>query len=197
MHLCQCSQSASRAFDTEELAELHQVARDTNARLGLTGMLLHAEGSFFQVLEGQADVVDALYAKIECDQRHAQVTLIIRLGSRFPSAASTPGRCGPTRCHAKSWPGSQASTISSGRVAQRSVSTPAAQGSCWRLSAKGSGERSSPALAERRQHDMDMRSPPGIACGNPRGDGIACVLCGGWPQRRVRHPAIGAEWWFR
>jgi hypothetical protein len=78
--LIQCiyASAASRAFDTQELAELLQVARDTNARLGLTGMLLHAEGSFFQVLEGQADVVDALYAKIERDRRHDQVTLIIR-----------------------------------------------------------------------------------------------------------------------
>jgi hypothetical protein len=41
-------------------------------------MLLHAEGSFFQVLEGQADVVEALYAKIERDARHDQVTLIIK-----------------------------------------------------------------------------------------------------------------------
>ena len=78
--LIQCiyASAASRAFDTEELAELLQAARDTNAKLGLTGMLLHAEGSFFQVLEGQADVVDALYAKIERDQRHEQVTLIIK-----------------------------------------------------------------------------------------------------------------------
>lgn len=75
---CIYASAASRAFDTEELAELLRVARDANARLGLTGMLLHAEGSFFQVLEGQADVVDALYAKIERDQRHDQMTLIIR-----------------------------------------------------------------------------------------------------------------------
>jgi hypothetical protein len=55
-----------------------QVARENNAKLGLTGMLLYAEGSFFQVLEGQVDVVDALYAKIARDKRHAQVTLVIR-----------------------------------------------------------------------------------------------------------------------
>jgi hypothetical protein len=70
--------TASRAFKTDELAELLQAARENNARLGLTGMLLHAEGSFFQVLEGRADVVDALYAKIESDKRHDKVTLIIR-----------------------------------------------------------------------------------------------------------------------
>ena len=78
--LIQCiyASAASRDFETDELAELLRVARENNAKLGLTGMLLYAEGSFFQVLEGRADVVDALYAKIERDQRHDQVTLIIR-----------------------------------------------------------------------------------------------------------------------
>ena len=75
---CVYASAASRDIETKELAELLEAARDNNAKLGLTGMLLHAEGSFFQVLEGQADVVDALYAKIERDQRHGQVTLIIR-----------------------------------------------------------------------------------------------------------------------
>jgi len=68
----------SRDFESEELANLLQVARENNAKLGLTGMLLYAEGSFFQVLEGPEDVVDALYAKIERDKRHTHVTMIIR-----------------------------------------------------------------------------------------------------------------------
>jgi Sensors of blue-light using FAD len=70
--------AANRDFKPEELAELLKAAQENNAKLGLTGMLLFAEGSFFQVLEGPADVVDALYAKIERDRRHDQVTLIIR-----------------------------------------------------------------------------------------------------------------------
>jgi hypothetical protein len=78
--LIQCiyASAAGRVFDTEELTELLQVARDNNAKLGLTGMLLYAEGSFFQVLEGPAEVVDALYVKIGRDERHGQMTLIIR-----------------------------------------------------------------------------------------------------------------------
>jgi superfamily II DNA or RNA helicase len=78
--LIQCiyASAASRDFETDELADLLQAARENNARLGLTGMLLYAEGGFFQVLEGQPDVVEALYAKIERDRRHAQVTLVIK-----------------------------------------------------------------------------------------------------------------------
>jgi len=75
---CVYTSASSRAFETQELSELLEVARENNAKLGLTGMLLYAQGSFFQVLEGQADVVDALYAKIERDKRHEQVTLVIR-----------------------------------------------------------------------------------------------------------------------
>ena len=75
---CVYASAASRDFSTAELAELLAQARENNARLGLTGMLLHAEGSFFQVLEGPVDVVDTLYEKIERDPRHTHVTLVIR-----------------------------------------------------------------------------------------------------------------------
>ncbi len=40
-----------------ELAVLLQQSQSTNERLGLTGMLLHADGRFFQVLEGPTDLV--------------------------------------------------------------------------------------------------------------------------------------------
>lgn len=75
---CVYASAATRDLDTEELKAILEAARKNNARLGLTGMLLYAEGSFFQVLEGPPEVVDALYATIEHDKRHAQVTLIIR-----------------------------------------------------------------------------------------------------------------------
>lgn len=75
---CIYASAATRRFDTPELAALLENARDNNARLGLTGMLLLAEGSFFQVLEGPAEVVDGLFARIGRDPRHEQVTAIIR-----------------------------------------------------------------------------------------------------------------------
>lgn len=75
---CIYANAACGDLGTQELSDQLEAARENNARLGLTGMLLYAEGSFFQVLEGPADVVDALYAKLERDQRHEQVTLIIK-----------------------------------------------------------------------------------------------------------------------
>ena len=69
---------ATQDFGTAELTELLQRAREENRRLGLTGMLLFSDGSFFQVLEGEPALVDQLYEKIIRDKRHAQCTLIIK-----------------------------------------------------------------------------------------------------------------------
>jgi hypothetical protein len=78
-HLIHCiyASAASHAFEAPELAELLRKARENNERLGLTGMLLYTEGSFFQVLEGPTEVVEGLYARIELDRRHGHVTRII------------------------------------------------------------------------------------------------------------------------
>jgi EAL domain-containing protein (putative c-di-GMP-specific phosphodiesterase class I) len=77
VHLIYAS-AASRTFSRPELTELLEQARRKNARYGVTGMLLYSRGSFFQVLEGESATVDGLFRAITVDQRHSQVTLIIR-----------------------------------------------------------------------------------------------------------------------
>ena len=69
---------ATRPLPTSELVTLLQRARAHNATLGVTGVLLHQAGSFFQVLEGEPAVVDALYDKIGKDPRHRHVVLLLR-----------------------------------------------------------------------------------------------------------------------
>jgi hypothetical protein len=76
IHCVYCS-AADGGFTVPDFEKLLLEARDHNNRHALTGMLLYAEGTFFQVLEGQAEVVDALYAKIESDARHTNVTRIM------------------------------------------------------------------------------------------------------------------------
>ena len=76
MH-CIYASAATRHFETAELTALLQAARTHNEGAGLTGMLLYTEGSFFQVLEGVPDAVEALYARIERDKRHEHVTKIV------------------------------------------------------------------------------------------------------------------------
>lgn len=60
------------AFQIEE-AELEEIlthARKYNAEHEITGLLLHKNGLFLQVLEGEKNIVEALFNKIKSDNRH-------------------------------------------------------------------------------------------------------------------------------
>jgi hypothetical protein len=74
---CIYSSRASVALDDAAIEGLLDRARRNNAVHGITGMLLFIEGSFFQVLEGEAAIVDQAYLTIARDPRHDRVTRII------------------------------------------------------------------------------------------------------------------------
>lgn len=78
-HLTHCiyASAARQPFDAAALRELLDASRLRNEHAGITGMLLYADGSFFQVIEGPAAAVSALFACIAADPRHEQVTRII------------------------------------------------------------------------------------------------------------------------
>ncbi|TWT89477.1 BLUF domain-containing protein [Stieleria varia] len=71
--------AATVEFSDEMLRELLRFARDNNHSLNVTGVLLFIDGTFFQVLEGEPQVVHSLYEKIEKDPRH---TNVLQLASR-------------------------------------------------------------------------------------------------------------------
>lgn len=75
---CIYASAEARRLGQDDLDLILQQSRRNNARLGITGILLYAEGSFFQVLGGPADAVDMLYQTIAADPRHCKVTQIIR-----------------------------------------------------------------------------------------------------------------------
>ncbi len=77
VHCIYCSATTNPVVTRAELDNVLAQARTNNAALGLTGMLLFHEGTFFQVLEGDRSVVEALYAKIARDVRHCRVTRLI------------------------------------------------------------------------------------------------------------------------
>lgn len=70
--------AAREPFTEDELIELLDKARRNNEALNVTGMLLYHEGSFIQVLEGDADIVEALYDKIALDSRHINAMLLYK-----------------------------------------------------------------------------------------------------------------------
>lgn len=70
--------AATTTLAEHDLIEILTTARCRNASVGVTGMLLFSGGSFFQVLEGPSDAVDAIYNRIARDPRHGRLTTIIR-----------------------------------------------------------------------------------------------------------------------
>jgi hypothetical protein len=65
---------ATVPFSDEQLHALLQKARSHNEALGITGLLLHGNGCFLQVLEGEEATVRDLYEQIKRDTRHRDVT---------------------------------------------------------------------------------------------------------------------------
>ena len=62
-------------------SDIHQLlleARRWNAKNGITGLLLHApNGRFIQLIEGDADMIEAVFARICSDQRHSDVNILL------------------------------------------------------------------------------------------------------------------------
>ena len=82
------SSIATRHFDRDSLVELLTRARSFNDAHGLTGMLLYVDESFFQILEGDPDVLHALYERIEHDNRHAKIIKLLETPIEERSFAS-------------------------------------------------------------------------------------------------------------
>lgn len=61
---------AVRKMSADDLNAIHTTARTNNADIDVTGSLFYNGGWFLQVLEGPADTLSKLYAKIERDPRH-------------------------------------------------------------------------------------------------------------------------------
>ncbi|MDH3504630.1 MAG: BLUF domain-containing protein [Nitrospirota bacterium] len=68
--------AATRPIEEDELLTMLKLAREKNARLGITGMLLHCDGSFIQALEGPKDRVMDLLRVIRQDPRHRRMAVL-------------------------------------------------------------------------------------------------------------------------
>ena len=70
------SSESSTPMQMDELEELLEHARGSNAKRGITGALVYVDGVFLQILEGDAETVQNLMAKISRDVRHETVTVL-------------------------------------------------------------------------------------------------------------------------
>ncbi|CAN5618315.1 hypothetical protein BH09BAC4_BH09BAC4_03130 [soil metagenome] len=69
--------TAVQPLREEELVSLLAHSRSQNSQIGITGALLYVRGNFVQVLEGNKQLVEALYQRITLDSRHTNVSLAI------------------------------------------------------------------------------------------------------------------------
>ncbi len=72
-----CYQSrAKRPPSSEDLDQLVREARERNRRHGVTGMLVHEGGRFFQWIEGPGAALEGLWSSIRRDDRHDEIELL-------------------------------------------------------------------------------------------------------------------------
>ena len=69
---------ALNKINSVEITKILNISREFNLKNNITGCLLFYKNEFVQILEGEQDVIEKLYAKIEKDKRHSNVTLIAK-----------------------------------------------------------------------------------------------------------------------
>ncbi len=77
----------TRPMSAADLISMLNEAQIKNDGLGITGLLLHREDSFFQIIEGNQQSVETLFAEIESDSRHTRVEVMFKgnaKGREFP-----------------------------------------------------------------------------------------------------------------
>jgi hypothetical protein len=68
--------SSLKGGDDAVLPDILRASQKNNARDGVTGMLLYADGNFLQVLEGPPETVERTFARIEQDPRHSHIIVM-------------------------------------------------------------------------------------------------------------------------
>ena len=70
VHQLLYASGATRPLSPAEIHDILCASRRNNAKIGVTGMLLHADGSFIQILEGERRTVWILADRISADAHH-------------------------------------------------------------------------------------------------------------------------------
>jgi hypothetical protein len=69
--------SATELMPSEEVVRLLSVCHQNNSKNGITGMLLHRDGNFMQMIEGDEASVRKLLDKISQDSRHKNLIVLL------------------------------------------------------------------------------------------------------------------------
>ncbi|TDN94949.1 FAD-dependent sensor of blue light [Salegentibacter sp. 24] len=66
------------ALSESEIQEALDFSKNWNNDNNITGILLYSQGNFFQVLEGEEELLKELFARIKADQRHHNIITIFQ-----------------------------------------------------------------------------------------------------------------------
>jgi hypothetical protein len=69
--------NASRELAPRALDGILSASRANNVLLGITGLLLHIDGGFLQILEGDERAVRELYTRVAADRRHWEPRILL------------------------------------------------------------------------------------------------------------------------
>ena len=70
------SSYAVQNLKEEELKAMLVQSRENNKKHLVTGLLLHFDGKFLQLIEGEKQAIKQLYTNIENDERHSSIVLL-------------------------------------------------------------------------------------------------------------------------
>jgi Sensors of blue-light using FAD len=70
------SSESATPMQMDDLEEILEGARESNAEVGITGALVYVDGFFLQILEGESEEVLQLMGRISRDVRHEAVTVL-------------------------------------------------------------------------------------------------------------------------
>ncbi|WP_405207973.1 BLUF domain-containing protein [Aquimarina sp. LLG6339-5] len=80
--------STSKGLSDFQINELLYVSKQKNDGLNITGILMHSDQNFFQIIEGEKKIILNLYQKIEQDLRHFNLIKIFDRPINTPSFKS-------------------------------------------------------------------------------------------------------------
>jgi hypothetical protein len=80
--------NAVRDIPASDLDDILTEARAHNAERGLTGILIHVDGGFLQILEGARETVMHVYGRIAQDKRHSHPHVLVDRETQGPAFAA-------------------------------------------------------------------------------------------------------------
>jgi len=78
LHRLVYTSQATILFTKRELLDLLHESRGFNMVDNISGVLMHKQGYFLQVIEGQPEAIDNLISRLEKDPRHSNIKILYK-----------------------------------------------------------------------------------------------------------------------